>query len=252
MKIRKISISVPVLALTLAVSLPSQAASVLIHRTDGQLIAEVVPQGACDFKFYIPAPGGLSSLKDAAFPMRDGTVAVNTRQYGGFYWSVTTQDGPQVGPEGKAWYVQWQFEDKEDTGKIFFGRNDNTDRTAISSKKTQEVRPGSADACVGYINLDGMRFFGNRLQDVDMITFFSKDDTATKIVQKKNKDEMARLDEWRKKITPGTDTHCGMAIEVKAPLLKVQTSIGEKWFKTAQLYPPSEKRCVFAGGVYQD
>lgn len=58
---------VPLLVLALAVSLPSQAASILIERTDGQLIAEVIPCGAGELRFRLPKPGAGTLLKKLRF-----------------------------------------------------------------------------------------------------------------------------------------------------------------------------------------
>lgn len=248
MKINTLLLTSTLFAATLHTVTPVQAASVLIHRADGRIIPETIPKDACEFSFYIPGEGGLGSIQNAAFPMADGTEAVNTREWGGFFWKISTSAGPQLGPDGKTWYVRWHFEGKKE--KDTWRRDENKDWTAISPLKTQESRVGTPEACVGYINTDGTRFFGNRLQDVDKLVFYTKDDGAHKVVEQKNKAESLRLDAWRKKISPGSDTHCGMAIETKAPLLKVQTSIGEKWFKLAQVYPKGEKQCVFKDGEY--
>lgn len=250
MKHYKIAASLSALTLALTVAAPSYAASVLIQRKDGREIPEVIPKGACEFAFYVSNPDS-TRLQDRVFPMQDGTVAVNTNKYGGYFWSVSTQAGPEVTINGKDWEIRWHFALEKEKPDPWRRKGPDYDWTAISSLKLHEARQGTPEACTGYINEDAMRFFGNRLQDVDKLTFFTKDDGAFKIVEKKNKEETTRLDGWRKTITPGTDTHCGMAIEVKPPLLKVQTPVGEKWFKTGQLYPPREKQCVFKNGEYQ-
>jgi hypothetical protein len=58
--------------------------------------------------------------------------------------------------------------------------------------------------------------------------------------------------ELRKKIKLGDETHCGMVIDTKLPLVKVQTMIGERWFKLDQIYPRGGAPCQFHNGTYQD
>ena len=57
---------------------------------------------------------------------------------------------------------------------------------------------------------------------------------------------------FRKTIKSGDDTHCGLAIEVKKPIVKVQTMAGEKWLKLTQIYPAGVASCQFVNGVYQE
>ena len=61
----------------------------------------------------------------------------------------------------------------------------------------------------------------------------------------------AEESEWRKHVVLGSDTHCGMIVDMRLPLVKVQTTIGEKWFKLGELEPPGSTSCNFANGVYQ-
>ncbi|QSV45408.1 WG repeat-containing protein [Geobacter benzoatilyticus] len=51
---------------------------------------------------------------------------------------------------------------------------------------------------------------------------------------------------------PGDLTHCGMVIEVKPPIIKIQTMIGERWMKLDQIHPPNTVDCIFRNGVYQE
>ena len=64
--------------------------------------------------------------------------------------------------------------------------------------------------------------------------------------------ERKYLTNFRAILTTGTDAHCGMVIEVKKPLVKVQTTIGEKWFRSNQMYPPGGPTCNFSNGLYQE
>ena len=57
---------------------------------------------------------------------------------------------------------------------------------------------------------------------------------------------------FRKIIKSGDDSHCGLVIEVKKPIVKVQTMAGEKWLKLTQIYPAGGASCRFVNGVYQE
>lgn len=58
--------------------------------------------------------------------------------------------------------------------------------------------------------------------------------------------------EFRKALQVGHDSHCGLVIEVKPPIAKVQAMIGEVWLKIEQLYPKGKQNCRWHNGVYQD
>lgn len=75
--------------------------------------------------------------------------------------------------------------------------------------------------------------------------------------QLKQREEYRRLQEkgmeqFRQNLKTGSDTHCGLAIERKGNIVLVETPIGQKWLKIAQLYSPGERDCVFVNGVYRD
>ena len=55
---------------------------------------------------------------------------------------------------------------------------------------------------------------------------------------------------FRKGLRVGDDSNCGMIIDIKPPIIKIQTQIGEKWIRLDQVYPPSTG-CQFFNGVYQ-
>jgi hypothetical protein len=57
---------------------------------------------------------------------------------------------------------------------------------------------------------------------------------------------------FRKSLTVGSDTHCGLVIEVRRPIAKVQSMIGEVWLKVDQLHPKGARNCQFVNGTYQD
>lgn len=62
----------------------------------------------------------------------------------------------------------------------------------------------------------------------------------------------ARNISFRKTMKAGDESHCGLIVEVKKPIVQVQTMIGPMWLKINQLYVPGDKRCTFSNGVYQD
>lgn len=56
--------------------------------------------------------------------------------------------------------------------------------------------------------------------------------------------------QWRRTVKVGDDSHCGLVIEVKGPIVKVQGPAGESWLKLEQLYPPGGHRCRFVNSTY--
>jgi hypothetical protein len=55
---------------------------------------------------------------------------------------------------------------------------------------------------------------------------------------------------FREGLSVGDETHCGMVIELKKPIVKVQTIDGEKWFRPRQLFPPGGAACRFVNSEY--
>jgi len=74
-----------------------------------------------------------------------------------------------------------------------------------------------------------------------------KKEAEREAVRKKQEAE-----KFRQKLAVGDQTHCGMVIELKRPIVKVQTFDGEKWFRVAQLFPPGEAPCRFYNHEYVD
>lgn len=60
-----------------------------------------------------------------------------------------------------------------------------------------------------------------------------------------------KIIEFRSQIKLGDESHCGMIIEVKQPLVKIQSIIGERWFKIEQIYPAHGAPCNFVNNKYQ-
>jgi hypothetical protein len=58
--------------------------------------------------------------------------------------------------------------------------------------------------------------------------------------------------QWRRTLGEGIDTHCGMLIEKKQSIAKIQTIVGEHWLRIDQLYPASAVACRFVNGRYVD
>jgi hypothetical protein len=55
---------------------------------------------------------------------------------------------------------------------------------------------------------------------------------------------------FRDQLAVGDQTHCGMVIELKKPIVKVQTAVGEKWFRVEKLLPPGRAGCPFINDQY--
>ncbi|VAW73819.1 hypothetical protein MNBD_GAMMA12-3695, partial [hydrothermal vent metagenome] len=58
---------------------------------------------------------------------------------------------------------------------------------------------------------------------------------------------------FRTIVKVGSRSHCGLVIEVKRPIAKIQTRIGERWLRINQLYPievGKMRTCQFVNGQY--
>ncbi len=62
----------------------------------------------------------------------------------------------------------------------------------------------------------------------------------------------AESEQWRGLLKVGDNSHCGLIVEFRPPIAKLQTSIGEHWLRVDQLHPPGVFTCRFLNGVYQD
>ncbi|WP_295873821.1 hypothetical protein [uncultured Zhongshania sp.] len=49
--------------------------------------------------------------------------------------------------------------------------------------------------------------------------------------------------DFRTKIKVGDETHCGLVVELKPPIVQIQTSSGVRWVKIAETFPPNSRRC---------
>lgn len=70
--------------------------------------------------------------------------------------------------------------------------------------------------------------------------------------QKREAKYRAQVVEFRRKVSSGDDSHCGLVIERKGNIVLVETMIGQKWLKLSQLHPPGAKTCTFINNVLQD
>lgn len=52
-----------------------------------------------------------------------------------------------------------------------------------------------------------------------------------------------RVAAFRKSLQTGDESNCGLVIEVKRPIAKIQTASGERWLKVEQLYPHGSQSC---------
>lgn len=60
----------------------------------------------------------------------------------------------------------------------------------------------------------------------------------------------AAVEAFRNSVRIGSESHCGLVVEVKRPVAKVQSMIGEVWLKVSQLYPKGAADCRFVNKVY--
>jgi TPR repeat protein len=73
---------------------------------------------------------------------------------------------------------------------------------------------------------------------------------AKRLSESVERDKVAS--DFRNTLKVGSDSHCGLVIEVKPPIARVQSMIGEVWLKIEQLFPQGKQDCRFVNGVYQD
>lgn len=62
----------------------------------------------------------------------------------------------------------------------------------------------------------------------------------------------ADVAQFRRTLQVGNDSHCGLVVEVKGPIAKVQTMVGEVWLKVDQLHRKGTQSCRFVNNVYVD
>jgi hypothetical protein len=70
--------------------------------------------------------------------------------------------------------------------------------------------------------------------------------------QAKEAARAADVAQFRRTLQVGDDSHCGLVVEVKGPIAKVQAMVGEVWLKVDQLYRKGSQSCRFVNNVYVD
>lgn len=65
-----------------------------------------------------------------------------------------------------------------------------------------------------------------------------------------NKIKSDRQFSFMQEIALGTNTHCGMVIQIRGDVVEVQTHLGTKWFRKSQLHSPGMEKCKFLNGQY--
>lgn len=73
-----------------------------------------------------------------------------------------------------------------------------------------------------------------------------------RIAQEQLKARVQRAASFRKSVKVGDASHCSLVIEIKSPVVKIQTMVGERWLKREQLYAEGDAPCRFFNSVYQD
>lgn len=69
---------------------------------------------------------------------------------------------------------------------------------------------------------------------------------ALKEIQERRQKKI--IQDFRVSLKEGDTTHCGLVVEVKQNIVKVQTMIGEHWLKRSQIYPEGKMACRFING----
>tara|TARA_Y100001956_G_C4121878_1_gene187889 strand:- start:343 stop:1785 length:1443 start_codon:yes stop_codon:yes gene_type:complete len=62
---------------------------------------------------------------------------------------------------------------------------------------------------------------------------------------------IANIKSYRNSLSEGQDSHCGLIVEVRDKVVRVETMVGLKFFKKDQMYPAGVANCSFRNNVYQ-
>jgi len=118
---------------------------------------------------------------------------------------------------------------------------------ALLFDQIQKEKNQSADVT------DNRKSFQQLKEDARKKAELNGEERKEKRLQDQSERELnKRAEIFRTTVSEGDDSHCGLVIEVKDKVIKVQTAVGEYWLKRNQLYPPDTKPCNFLNGVYQD
>lgn len=203
----------------------ASASSVLIEKTGGAAVARVLPSDACPIHIQVVNAQAATNRVQNLFFKPVGGLAISATRI------------PHVGTQ---WKVATNNVDQNIVGDVYFRGN-------FPGNGNLGIDPGQK--CSGYISSsEDAKFLDVPLGEIDRLSFFDEDAGANGKLLDLDKKNVV----WRKTVQPGTESHCGMVIEVKPPLVKVQTITGEKWFKTNQLYPVGIRSCNFLNGAYQE
>lgn len=216
---------------------PAWSGSALIEATSGELVARAYPKSACNVKIKHVAPIGTGSDQLITIPSESiqSMAAANPgTMFAGVSWIITNKSG------------------QKNSGRLYCHASTETGEINQSNNpypNAQWMIPEGKESCSPFaFGYDVCNMFGVDGKIIKNITFYDSDSAADNQVALVEK----RYSDFRKSIASGNDTHCGMVIEVKRPLIKIQTLIGEKWFKLEQLFPSNTRTCRFVNGIYSD
>lgn len=230
------------------------ANSFLIEGNDGVLTAKSFDENsACPFVVF---SGGMRDSNFYVIPADEISKITpgNPDTYNWNQWTFYKKDGSRIA--GSFWLVLYSDNLKSSIEKQNdFRQNAPMWMPSEELSRVESLIAHKDETCQADMSFTmngaaaGNLLFGNFIsyKEVKQISFFDGNG-AQMLVEKKKAEEKA----WRKHLTLGSDTHCGMVVEIRQPLIKVQTAIGEKWFRLEQLKPPGSMSCNFLNGVYQD
>ncbi|MBR9814448.1 hypothetical protein GYB61_11400 [bacterium] len=92
-------------------------------------------------------------------------------------------------------------------------------------------------AALGRTDLDALYAQANELEQASLAR--SRQRTRTS-----NEQRSASLNRWRANLAPGNRTACGLAVELRPPLVSVQFHDATRWVRIDQLFPPGYFRSV--------
>lgn len=229
----------------------TKGAMLIVDRNSQTTLAEIPDSGTCstrfmEFSFELPIiPGGGfnpiligASSVDRMIRVRDGELLDK--------WDLvlsnrTTRHLQSISKPTQRFVNRVQLKEPE--------------RSPECSLIGGRTGSGTQNLTIGNVPVD----------HIDSITFYDSIDTAKSVLARQESmraDEQKRAAEaqniaqkeiktFRTRLAEGQDTHCGMVIEVKPQLVKVQTVVGERWFRRDQLFRPYDNRpCHFINGVY--
>lgn len=67
----------------------------------------------------------------------------------------------------------------------------------------------------------------------------------------RKKQFIADVKRFRLKLSEGQHSHCGLVVEVKSKIARIESIAGLKYLRVDQLYPAGSVQCIFRNGMYQ-